>query len=462
MNKKKLRAKEISEKKLSREELENVKKRLDYLLMNIPVMIFICEVGGNWACTFISKNILKQLGYSPKDFTENPDFWVSKIHPDDKDRVLSDISRIYENDYHVHEYRFLRKDGEYVWMHDESRLIRDHEGEPVEVVGYWINITDKKEDEKELHRYRTHLEAIVEERTADLHSANVLLKQRISEAMKAEEMLEQLTMELNDSNRALEKELSERKLAKEELKKKSEDAQEAMHRSETYFDFLAHDIVNLISPIMSYAEIISANEDVPEVSRKYAQTIVDQCQLTASFIYNLRKIAELEKLSAKETTVVNLRDVLSEVERSIRKGYPNKKFKISYDLPSKDPMEVNWGEHIPEIILAIFDNAARYAESDEIEIGVKIKSKAIDKKHCFWQLSITDHGKGMDDGQKESLMNPFEPGRRLVRGIAMSISFASIIIKHMGGKIKIEDRVSGDHKKGTRVILLLPKAVDSG
>jgi signal transduction histidine kinase len=50
----------------------------------------------------------------------------------------------------VCEYRFRHNDGTYRWMRDEARLMRDVSGAPIEVIGYWIDITERKQVEERL------------------------------------------------------------------------------------------------------------------------------------------------------------------------------------------------------------------------------------------------------------------------------------------------------------------------
>ncbi|HDP96249.1 MAG TPA: hypothetical protein ENN25_00945 [Euryarchaeota archaeon] len=94
--------KEIKERKLADVELAQVKNRLEYLLINNPAVIYTSRVKDDWSATFISKNIKKQLGYNPKDFLEDSTFWISHIHPDDRERVKKDIMKIFETDVYDH------------------------------------------------------------------------------------------------------------------------------------------------------------------------------------------------------------------------------------------------------------------------------------------------------------------------------------------------------------------------
>jgi|Deesub1362B_J571_1020462.scaffolds.fasta_scaffold00928_3 PAS domain S-box-containing protein len=148
--------------KKAKEELIKAWTRLEFLISNSPAVIYTCDVGGDWATTFISKNVKEQLGYEPKEFLEHPKFWIEHIHPEDRTRVLAELPRLFENDYHVHEYRFLHGDGSYRWIHAELKLIRDSEGKPLECIGYWIDITERKKMEDELRKANERLAVIRE------------------------------------------------------------------------------------------------------------------------------------------------------------------------------------------------------------------------------------------------------------------------------------------------------------
>ncbi len=52
----------------------------------------------------------------------------------------------------------------------------------------------------------------------------------------------------------------------------------------------------------------------------------------------------------------------------------------------------------------------------------------------------------------------FDDAHRLSRGIASSLCFMSLVAEQVGGRLYIVDRVLDDQSKGTKVVLMLPKA----
>ena len=145
-------ATDITERKHAEEALRESKQRLNFLVSASPAVIYTANVEGDYAVTFISENIREQLGYEPKDFLDDPAFWLKNIHPDDRSHVTAELGgALKKKNHYSHEYRFLAKDGGYRWMHDEFRLVCGPDGDHLNLVGYWVDITERKRtDEKTL------------------------------------------------------------------------------------------------------------------------------------------------------------------------------------------------------------------------------------------------------------------------------------------------------------------------
>jgi len=139
-----------------------------YLASNSPAVTYVCRPDGNFGTTYITDNIETQLGYSPDVFLKHADFWINNIHPDDRERVLNGLQPLFTEGWHIHEYRFKAASGEYRWMRDELRLVPSSNNQPEYIVGYWIDITERKLAEVNLQKAHTYLEARVAEKTKEL------------------------------------------------------------------------------------------------------------------------------------------------------------------------------------------------------------------------------------------------------------------------------------------------------
>jgi diguanylate cyclase (GGDEF)-like protein/PAS domain S-box-containing protein len=97
------------------------------------------------------------LGYSPQEWARTRDLFVTLLHPDDRERVLAAHRRVHATGEPLYlEYRLRSRNGRYVWVHDEARVIRDPEsGEPA-LQGYLLDVTARKEAEEQLRHQAFH------------------------------------------------------------------------------------------------------------------------------------------------------------------------------------------------------------------------------------------------------------------------------------------------------------------
>ena len=161
---------DITARKQIGEALVAAQDRIGHLLSSAPAVIYSYKATGDFAPTFVSQNIRDQLGYAPQEYLEHADFWRRCVHPEDFAAVEAELVRLFKKGSHTVEYRFLKKDGSYCWVNDEQRLVRDEEGQPVEVVGSWSDITDRKRAEEAAAAARDRVEHLLASSPAVIYS----------------------------------------------------------------------------------------------------------------------------------------------------------------------------------------------------------------------------------------------------------------------------------------------------
>jgi len=153
---------DITARKQIGEALVAAQDRIGRLLSSAPAVIYSYKATGDFAPTFVSQNIREHLGYEPQEYLESPDFWRSRVHPDELAAVEAEAVQLFKKGRHTVEYRFLKKDGTYCWVNDEQRLVRDEDGQPSEVVGSWSDVTERKEAEIARRRSEQRLTDAIE------------------------------------------------------------------------------------------------------------------------------------------------------------------------------------------------------------------------------------------------------------------------------------------------------------
>jgi PAS domain S-box-containing protein len=107
----------------------------------------------------LGDQLVNLLGYQLQEFTEMPEFWTKCIHMEDLPRVLGSISNVLGRGYYTHQYRMEDGEGHYRWIQDEMSLVRDDEGQPLEIVGAFIDITDRLQAQEARRQVELELES---------------------------------------------------------------------------------------------------------------------------------------------------------------------------------------------------------------------------------------------------------------------------------------------------------------
>lgn len=92
--------------------------------------------------------VYQEVFGAPEWCADSEDWWESRLHPDDRERVKSDQKRaIDECGRWIGEYRFRALNGEYRIMLDRVLVMRDHAGRAIRVVGSLADLTDQRRAE---------------------------------------------------------------------------------------------------------------------------------------------------------------------------------------------------------------------------------------------------------------------------------------------------------------------------
>lgn len=101
--------------------------------------------------TYISPSVEDVLGYSVKEHLLNPFVPLEIVHPDDKDLIFNKMNgKIdFESSKPV---RYKHKNGDYIWIEDNTTPIYDNDGQLIAFQGIARNITQRKKLEEKLKK----------------------------------------------------------------------------------------------------------------------------------------------------------------------------------------------------------------------------------------------------------------------------------------------------------------------
>jgi PAS domain S-box-containing protein len=95
------------------------------------------------------------LGFASADIEPAFDWWFTRVHPDDLERVRTFVAEAMADvslERYSLEYRFRHKDGRWLWVSDRARIVRDESGQATRLVGQTSDVTDIRRAAEDIRR----------------------------------------------------------------------------------------------------------------------------------------------------------------------------------------------------------------------------------------------------------------------------------------------------------------------
>jgi nitrogen fixation negative regulator NifL len=149
------------------------------LVEQVPAIVYAATLDNR--TIYVSPPIEAILGAPVERWTDDPDLWGRRMHPEDRAHVQAVFAQHRRSGTGFRcEYRLVREDGRVVWLLDDATVVRDPDGRPAGFQGVALDITERKAAEAQA--------AALSRELRTLH--------KISEIALADRPLEQLYREI--------------------------------------------------------------------------------------------------------------------------------------------------------------------------------------------------------------------------------------------------------------------------
>lgn len=159
---------DISDRKKTEEALRKSEERFHLATRATNDAVWDWNLATN--ALWWNENLQTLFGYRSEEIEPGIESWTNRIHPDDKERVVSGIHNAIAGGDQLWsgEYRFRRGDGSYATVLDRGYIVRDAAGAPVRMIGAMMDITERKHAEEALRIKTDQLAAVTDAMTAYL------------------------------------------------------------------------------------------------------------------------------------------------------------------------------------------------------------------------------------------------------------------------------------------------------
>jgi PAS domain S-box-containing protein len=151
---------EIVERQRIESTLKKTETKFRTLVEQLPTVIYITDAQDAQSWRYVSPQIEAVLGFTPKEWVDDPRLAKNQLHPEDRERVVAERAHCLQLGAPFEcEYRIAAKDGRYAWCRDQASLVCDEESGEKFFQGVMLDITERKILEDQL-RQSMKLEAI--------------------------------------------------------------------------------------------------------------------------------------------------------------------------------------------------------------------------------------------------------------------------------------------------------------
>jgi PAS domain S-box-containing protein len=231
-----------------------------------------------------------------------------------------------------------------------------------------------------------------------------------------------------------------------------QEAQDARRQAELYLDLMGHDINNMNQIGIGYLEQALETIRISEDEKFFITKPLEALYNSSRLIDNVRKLQAVQEK--------NIPLKLVDIGRTLEDVIPRfthvhgRQVTINYSASAGCMVMAN--DLLKDVFSNIIGNAIKHSQGP-LTVDVRLECTDHDgKKYC--RVTVDDNGPGIADDIKDRLFIRFQRGKTKASGRGLGLFLVKSLVESYHGMVHVEDRIPGDHSKGSRFVVELPVA----
>lgn len=230
---------------------------------------------------------------------------------------------------------------------------------------------------------------------------------------------------------------------------------EAKEESEFLNDLLAHDIMNFTFAAIHFIENLEKSQNLGDSERKNLRSVSKSVRGAYELSSVVRDALKAKALGDRDRESKELVGVLDEAIEESKRVYSDREVVVDFDRPDH-PCLVQGNMLLPRLFSNLLTNSIKFDHHDEVVISVSVQ-EVQENDRGFWQVRIADRGRGIADEEKVRIFDRYYRRDRSVPGTGLGLFLVNHLAQACGGSVRAENRVEGDYRKGTVMVVNLSK-----
>jgi signal transduction histidine kinase len=231
--------------------------------------------------------------------------------------------------------------------------------------------------------------------------------------------------------------------------------QDERARANLYLEIMTHDQNNINQELLFSLGLLEVSPEIPDQFKSLVYESGWNVRRSGRMIANLRALLKISN-DPPTREKVDLNTYLKLAIENVRRDFHWKTLKVNSNVED-DVFEVAGHQYLEHVIFNILHNALTYDESETVEVDIKAE---IAEQVKMVRIQFVDRGVGVPDAAKEFIFRRTGSPEDQIVGRGLGLTLVDQILKNIGGMIRVEDRVKGDHTQGANFVVLLPLWVE--